>query len=251
MAPKKSKQSEEWNECLKCRRVVHKRDVVQHKDDCSSAHGYVLDSVLHALIAAPSIQTKGYGASRLAQVEYQCKADPPVCNRPYLASVNVATPKKKLIRRSATLSPFLLGYPHKCQETVLTAKLLGTNTGRSLASVSFFLCTHPLKCTLHLTSRAATAHNSYVKKFVPYTEETAPPKSIMESRCCHTLHTVINTSRLVTTIDHCVVYWQVSFGGWLKKSSLKSTWNNVYCFGRSFFPAHMKGEKNSLSINVL
>ena len=140
MAPKKSKQSEEWNECLKCRRVVHKRDVAQHKDDCSAAHGYVLDSVLHALIAAPSIQTKGYGASRLAQVEYQCKADLPVCNRLYVASVDTATPKKRLICRSATLSPFLLGYPHNCRETVFTAKLLGTNTGLSLASVCFVLC---------------------------------------------------------------------------------------------------------------
>lgn len=61
MGPKKQKQ-EEWNECLKCNRVVHKKDVAQHKDDCSAIHGYVLDSVLHALTASPTAQTRG-GAS--------------------------------------------------------------------------------------------------------------------------------------------------------------------------------------------
>ena len=66
----------------------------------------------------------------------------------------------------------------------------------------------------------------------------------------HTLHTVINTtplsSRLVTTIDHYVVYWQVSFGGWWKKSSLKNTWNKVFCFSRSLLPSpHEWGKKTA------
>ena len=58
MAPKKQKQ-EEWSQCLKCQRVVHRADLLQHGDSCAAQHGYIESGVLHAYLTAPNSQTKG------------------------------------------------------------------------------------------------------------------------------------------------------------------------------------------------
>ncbi|KAL3881045.1 hypothetical protein ACJMK2_033245 [Sinanodonta woodiana] len=55
MPPRSRTIRPEWNECLICKRIIHGKDLLQHKELCSNisttTHGFVLNNVLHGVVS--------------------------------------------------------------------------------------------------------------------------------------------------------------------------------------------------------
>ncbi|KAK3611412.1 hypothetical protein CHS0354_034859 [Potamilus streckersoni] len=55
MPPRSRAVRPEWNECIICKRIIHGKDLLQHKEVCSGIstprHGFILNNVLHGVVS--------------------------------------------------------------------------------------------------------------------------------------------------------------------------------------------------------